>query len=108
MKVVFRTTELADFYITPLDELVGKLPFQKDVIKQFKKKMQILIVIDSLDELRQFKSLNFEHLKGNRSHEYSIRLNLQYRLILSVLLEKNGDYVIEAILINEISKHYEE
>ena len=106
MKVVFKTTELESFYITPLSELEGKLPFQKDVIKQFKKKMEILISVDSLDELRQFKSLNFEQLKGNRSHEYSIRLNLQYRLIFSVM-EKNGDYVIEAILINEISKHYE-
>ncbi len=107
MKVLFKTTELENFYITPLNELEGKLPFQKDVIKQFKKKMEILISADSLDELRQFKSLNFEQLKGNRSHEYSIRLNLQYRLIFSVLMEKNGDYVIEAILINEISKHYE-
>ena len=107
MKILFKTTELENFYITPLSELEGKLPFQKDVIKQFKKKMEILIGVDSLVELRQFKSLNFEQLKGNRSHKYSIRLNLQYRLILSVLLEKNGDYVIEATLINEISKHYE-
>ncbi|MEI7526652.1 MAG: type II toxin-antitoxin system RelE/ParE family toxin [Mariniphaga sp.] len=107
MKVVFKTTELENFYITPLDKLEGKLPFQKDVIKQFKKKMEILIGVDSLDELRQFKSLNFEPLKGDRSREYSIRLNLQYRLIFSVLMEKNGDYVIEALLINEISKHYQ-
>ena len=69
--------------------------------------MEILIGVDSLDELRQFKSLNFEPLKGDRSREYSIRLNLQYRLIFSVLMEKNGDYVIEALLINEISKHYQ-
>ena len=106
MKVVFKTRELENFYITPLYELEGKLPFQKDVIKLFKKKIEILIDVDSLDELRQFKSLKFEALKGNRSHEYSIMLNLQYRLIFSVLIEKNGDYVIEAILINEISKYY--
>ena len=66
MKVVFKTTELENFYITPLDKLEGKLPFQKDVIKQFKKKMEILIGVDSLDELRQFKSLNFEPLKPGR------------------------------------------
>lgn len=107
MKVNFKTEELTYFYITPLDELSGKLPFQKDVIKQFKKKVQILLAIKVLEELKQFKSLNFEPLKGDRNCEYSIRLNIQYRLIFSVVKEEYGNYVIEVVLINEISKHYE-
>ncbi|GAB1451115.1 hypothetical protein MASR2M47_11710 [Draconibacterium sp.] len=107
MKVNFKTEELTYFYTTPLVELTGKLPFQKDVIKQFKKKVQILLAIKSLEELRQFKSLNFEPLKGDRKNEYSIRLNIQYRLIFSIIREENGEYAIEVVLINEISKHYE-
>lgn len=107
MKVIFKTEELSYFYLTPLDELKGKLPVQKDIIKLFKKKVQILIAIEVLEDLYQFKSLNFESLKGDRVNEYSIRLNLQYRLIFSVIKEENGEYLIEAILINEISKHYE-
>ena len=107
MKVNFKTEELTYFYYTPLDDLTGKLPVQKDVIKQFKKKVQILIAIKVLEDLKQFKSLNFESLKGDRKNEYSIRLNIQYRLIFSVVKEENDEYVIEAILINEISKHYE-
>ena len=63
--------------------------------------------IKVLEELKQFQSLNFEPLKGDRENEYSIRLNLRYRLIFSVIKEENGEYIIEAILINEISKHYE-
>jgi plasmid maintenance system killer protein len=107
MKVIFKTAELTYFYVTPLDEIKGKLPVQKDIIKQFKKKVQILIGINVLEELKQFASLNFEQLKGEKEKLYSIRLNLQYRLIFSIIIEENGEYVIEAILINEISKHYE-
>lgn len=66
-----------------------------------------VIFLKVLEELKQFQSLNFESLKGDRENEYSIRLNLQYRLIFSIIKEENGTFIIEAILIQEISKHYE-
>lgn len=103
MKVRFKTNELTNYYTTPLIDLKGKLPFQKDIIKQFKKKIAILISIESLDELKTFKSLNFEYLKGN----YSIILNKTYRVIFTPIKEKNGHIVIDIVVINEISKHYE-
>lgn len=107
MKLKFKTEELEYYYLTPLDNLVGKLPFQKEIIKQFKKKIQLMVSIDSVDELRRFNSLHFEALNGSLSGDYSIRLNIQYRLIFSIEREDSGDIVIEVILINEISKHYE-
>jgi len=107
MKVKFSTKELEAFYTTPLENLKGKLPFSKDIIKQYKKKVQVLISVESVNDLKQFRSLNFEALKGDRDGELSIRLNIQYRLIFTVEKEKNGDYVLEIILLNEISKHYE-
>jgi len=107
MKLKFKTEELEIYYLTPLEELRGKLPFQKEIIKQFKKKIQLLISVDSPDELMLFRSLHFELLKGDRAGEYSIRLNLQYRLIFSIEKESSGDIVIEVVLISEISKHYE-
>jgi toxin HigB-1 len=107
VKIKFKTGELEYFYLTPLAEIRGKLPFQKDIIKQFKKKVQILISIDSLNELALFKSLNFEELKGDREGYYSIRLNKQYRLIFILEEEKEEQIICEIILITEISKHYE-
>ncbi|MBS2211431.1 type II toxin-antitoxin system RelE/ParE family toxin [Carboxylicivirga mesophila] len=107
MKVKFKTNELEYFYTTPLDEIKGKLPFQKDVIKQFKRKMQILLSIQHLEELNQFKSLNFEFLKGDRKGECSIRLNRTYRLLFIPMNEQHDDLIVEIILINEISKHYQ-
>ena len=86
-----------------MEEIKGKHEFGKDIIKQFKKKVEILIGITNITQLRQFRSLNFEFLKGNRKGECSIRLNDQYRLIFE---QKNKDE-IEILLVNEISKHYE-
>jgi len=107
MKVRFKTKELEYYYITPLDNIKGKIPFSKEIIKQYKKKVQVLLSVESVEDLKQFRSLNFEVLKGDRKGEYSIRLNLQYRLILTLETEKNGDLRLEIVLLNEITKHYE-
>lgn len=103
MKVEFKTDELAYLYETPLDAIKGKHEFGKDIIKQYKKKIEILIGITNSTQLKQFRSLNFEFLKGERKGECSIRLNDQYRLVF----EQRSKDEIEIVLINEISKHYE-
>jgi plasmid maintenance system killer protein len=107
MKIRFKTPDLERFYFTPANELKGKLPVQKDIIRQYQRKVRNLTFISSLEELKSFQCLNFEPLKGDLKGNYSIRLNKQYRLIFSIEKEVNGDYVIEVILISEISKHYE-
>lgn len=103
MKVDFKTDYLEQLYLTPLEEIKGKHVFSKDIIKQFKKKVQLLTVISSIEQLKQFRGLNFEFLKGDRKGECSIRLNDQYRLIF----EQTSEEEISIILVNEISKHYE-
>ena len=35
-------------------------------------------------DLRQMRSLHFEKLKGERQHQYSLRLNDQWRLIVEI------------------------
>ncbi|HKL34294.1 MAG TPA: type II toxin-antitoxin system RelE/ParE family toxin [Tangfeifania sp.] len=106
MKVQFKTNELKHFYVTPLDELKGKLPFQREVIKHYKKKVQLLIAADSIEELGYFKSLNFKKLKGKRKNEYSIRLNKQYRLIFTIN-KKDEKIIFNVLVVEEISKHNE-
>jgi proteic killer suppression protein len=103
MNVDFKTDYLAYLYETPLEEIKGKHAFSKDIIKQFKKKVQLLTVISSIEKLKQFRGLNFECLKADRKGECSIRLNDQYRLIF----EQKSEAEISIILVNEISKHYE-
>lgn len=103
MLIDFKTAYLEYLYITPLEEIKGKHPFPKDIIKQYKKKVQLLTAISKIEQLKQFRGLNFEFLKGSRKGECSIRLNDQFRL----LFEQTKDNEISVILINEISKHYE-
>lgn len=107
MKVKFKNKELEHYYVTPLVDIKGKLPFSKDIIKQYKKKVQILISVESIDDLKQFRSLNFEPLKGDKKGWFSIRLNIQYRLVFTIEKKGNGDYVLDIIILQEISKHYE-
>jgi len=77
MELVFRNDDL--------DRLETDASFdggyQPGVVKAFRKRMQQIRA--ALDE-RDFKqkSLRFEKLKGNRAHQYSMRLNDQWRLIL--------------------------
>ncbi len=59
--------------------------------------------ISKIEELRFFRGLNFEYLKGDRKGQCSIRLNDQFRLIFEPINENE----VKLILINEISKHYE-
>ncbi len=103
MVVFFETEELEKLYVTPLSEMRGKQKFGYAVVKQYKKRVQLLLAIQKIEDLRPFAGLNFEFLKGERKGQCSIRLNDQYRLLLTPLDENK----VQVILINEISKHYE-
>ena len=50
----------------------------------------------ALDErdFRAMRSLNFEKLHGNRSHQYSLRLNLQWRLIIEIREAKPKNVIV--------------
>lgn len=59
---------------------------------------------ENVTETKKFKGLNFENLKGALKGFFSVRVDLQYRLNLS--LEK-GNLVIEDVLITEdLPNHY--
>jgi proteic killer suppression protein len=102
MLVIFKTPELEQLFLIPVDNIKGKLPFQKSIIQQYKNRITLLESIDRLSDLYSFKSLHFEKLKGERTGQSSIRINDQYRLVI----EQINDEAVK-VLIVEISKHYE-
>jgi proteic killer suppression protein len=107
MVVELMSEELNYLYFTPLEEIKGKQSISQNIIKQFKKKVNILRRIIVLSELNEIGSLNFEKLKGNLKDYYSIRLNNQYRIIFKIDDRIKDQIKIEVIQITEISKHYE-
>lgn len=54
----------------------------RSIVRVYRKRMQFIRQMTSEQDLRAMKSLHFEKLKGRRSHQHSIRLNQQWRLIL--------------------------
>ncbi len=102
MNVQFATEELERLYSTPQAELRGKQRLPRQVITQYKKLVTLLLALAAPEELRQFKGLRYEPLKGKRKGQCSLRLNDQYRLIVVPLNEETV-----RIVIYEISKHYE-
>lgn len=58
--------------------------FSQEIVRSYRRRMQqIRSAVDERDFF-QLKSLRFEKLKGNREGQHSIRLNLQWRLILKL------------------------
>jgi len=56
--------------------------FSRAIVRSFRQKVQFLLAAEDERDLRQWKSLHYERLKGQRKHQWSIRLNQQWRLIL--------------------------
>jgi proteic killer suppression protein len=54
----------------------------QNIVQAFRKRMQLIRGAQSEQDIRAMKSLHFEKLKGGRSHQHSIRINQQWRLIL--------------------------
>lgn len=74
----------------------------QEVVRAFRKKMQQIRASRDERDLLAVRSLNFEKLKGNRAGQHSIRLNLQWRLILEI----RGDHPCKVIGIVEIVDYH--
>lgn len=72
------------------------------VVRGYRKVMNLIRQAQDERDLRQFKGLHFEKLEGPRSHQHSMRLNLQYRLIVELTDTPRG----RTIEIVEITDHY--
>lgn len=80
--------------------------FQPHIIKNYRKRIEQLQSAPSPETLYQFKSLNFESLKGDKAGLYSIRVNDQYRIEFS--LQSHMDNTLLTICnIEELSNHYD-
>ncbi len=65
-----------------------------DVTKAFRRKMGLIASAESESDLRSYRALRFEKLKGGRVGQHSIRLNDQWRLILRIETDAEGRLLI--------------
>ena len=57
--------------------------WSRDVIRSYRKKVQIIRNATDERDLRNMRGLRLEKLKGDREGQFSIRLNDQFRLVLT-------------------------
>lgn len=71
-----------------------------EVVRSFRKKIQMLIAAIDERDLAAIRGLRFKKLKGTRRGTYSIRLNDQYRLILRFRTDSSNRVVIVVELVD--------
>lgn len=90
MKFEFASKKLERLYV----ESEFSAGFGSDVVRAFRKVMQLISAARDERDLRQFKSRRFEKLKGERAHQHSLRLNDQWRLIVEVRKDADGNVIL--------------
>ena len=83
----------------------GKPRYQGKVITKVKKTILMLKNVEDLSQLKLFRGLNLEALKGNYKGFYSVRVNYHYRLILGV--EQDRILVNEILTVEDLTNHYQ-
>ncbi len=76
-------------------EFDGGVP--QAVVTAYRRRIQFIKAATDERDFYAWKSLHFEKLKGNRSHQRSMRLNKKRRLVLEILpgTPKNTVRVVE-------------
>src|SRR5687767_13139056 len=80
MEIEFKNEDLDRLETDP--EFTGG--YSPDIVKAFRKRIQAIRAALDERDLYAIRGNRFEKLKGNRSHQYSMRLNDQWRLILEI------------------------
>lgn len=84
------------------DEALDKLEIDPDfndgrseaIVRAFRKRMQFIRAAADERDFYALRSLRFEKLNGNRSHQYSMRLNDQWRLIVEIKPAKPKNTIV--------------
>lgn len=76
--------------------------FAVPIVRQFRRVMQILRVVDDERQIYQFGSRRFKQLQGDRQHQHSLRLNKKWRLIV----ELRGEGKERRVVVVGIENHY--
>lgn len=79
--------------------------FQPEVIKLYKKRIDLLKRTKRIEELFLFNSLNYEVLKGDKNGVSSIRVNDKYRIEF-VISNQDAETIVYICNILELSNHY--
>jgi len=96
MEIVFRDKDLDRLEV----DQKFTAGFPREIVKAFRKRMQAIRSATDERDFYVLKSWHYEKLNGNRSHQRSIKLNDQWRLIIEIITMKPSN-VIEIVAIED-------
>lgn len=96
MDVVFADNDLDRLETDP----AFTLGFGRNIVRAYRKRLHAIRQAADERDFRALRSWNFEKLKGNRSHQHSIRLNQQWRLIVEIVPSEQNN-VIRIVAIED-------
>ena len=91
MRIRFATADLERLYE---DASYVSSRFGRDVVRAYRKKVGFLVAAESEQDLRSYRALRLEKLRGDRAGQHSIRLNDQWRLILRLETDDQGRVIV--------------
>lgn len=96
MEIEFSTEELDRLEIEPGFDA----GYSAAIVTAYRKRIQMIRAANDERVFRELKSLHFEKLKGDRAGQYSMRLNNQWRLIIT-FKEKSPSKIVVVISIED-------
>jgi proteic killer suppression protein len=90
LRFAFKSKKLEALYT----EEKGARKYGPKVVKAFFEVMAVISAARDERDLRALKSLHYEKLKGNRSHQHSLVLHSGFRLIIEREIDEQGRYVL--------------
>jgi len=83
----------------------GKKALGRQIARTFIRRVEQISALDSRKDCYDFAPFRFHALKGERVGEYSIRLDDQMRLIITVEDAEGSETIV---WLEEVSKHYDD
>jgi len=82
-----------------------KYRFQKNIIKKYIQTINKLRIVDKIEDLYIFKSLNYEKLVGNKKGLESVRVDRKYRIEFRSSINETEPKITICSIV-ELSNHY--
>ncbi|MDR0962922.1 MAG: type II toxin-antitoxin system RelE/ParE family toxin [Mediterranea sp.] len=82
-----------------------KYRFQPQIVKKYKRTIDILESVNSIEDLFRYNALCYEVLLGDKKGVSSVRVNDQYRIEFTVV-QIVSETVVTICNIQELSTHY--
>jgi proteic killer suppression protein len=104
MEIKFDKKHLSELYYTGKCSS-KKHRYQPQVVKNYKKCIDLLEAVPGVESLYQYNALNYEKLKGDKIGIESIRVDDKYRIEFKTK-KIESESIITVCNIIELSNHY--